>query len=112
MTDKLTVQTVTSSSAIRHSGESLAQHLVCGRRHGTRRHLLFGLPGRRRAWQRMLSLMLLVVAVGMVGCGGSSSGGAEEAGRRSSTPSGSYTVTVTATSGTTTQTSTVKVTVQ
>lgn len=66
--------------------------------------LLLGLPGRRRAWQRMLSLLLVVVAIGFAGCGGSSS--------PRSTPSGSYTVTVTATSGSTTQTSTVNVTVQ
>jgi trimeric autotransporter adhesin len=70
--------------------------------------LLIGLPGRRRAWQRMLSLMFLVIAVGVVGCGGGSSGG----GGGSSTPGGSYTVTVTAVSGTIQQTSTVMVTVQ
>ena len=66
--------------------------------------LLIGLPGRRRAWQRMLSLMLLVIAVGVVGCGGSSSSG----GGGNST----FTVTVTATSGSLTQTTTVTATVQ
>ncbi len=66
--------------------------------------LLIGLPGRRRAWQRMLSLMLLVIAVGVVGCGGTSSSG----GGGSST----FTVTVTATSGSITQTTSVTATVQ
>jgi apolipoprotein N-acyltransferase len=70
--------------------------------------LLMGLPGRRRAWQRMLSLMLLVVAIGVVGCGGTSSSG----GGSGSTPAGTYTVTVTATSGSITQTSTITATVQ
>jgi hypothetical protein len=70
--------------------------------------LLFGLPGRRRNWQRMLSLMLLVIAIGIAGCGGGSSGG----GGGGSTPSGSYTVTVTATSGSAVQTSTITATVQ
>jgi hypothetical protein len=67
--------------------------------------LLIGLPGRRRAWQRMLSLMLLVIAIGVVGCGGTSSSG----GNGGST---NYTVTVTATSGSITQTTTVTATVQ
>ena len=65
--------------------------------------LLIGLPGRRRTWQRMLSLMLLFIAVGVVGCGG---GGSK------TNPPTSYTVTVTATSGTINQSSTVTVTVQ
>ena len=50
--------------------------------------LLIGLPGRRRAWQRMLSLMLLVIAVGVVGCGGTSSSGGGGGG------SSTFTVTV------------------
>ena len=63
--------------------------------------LLIGLPGRRRAWQRMLSLMLLVIAVGVVGCGGTSSSSSK-----------AFTVTVTAVSGSLTQTTTVTATVQ
>jgi hypothetical protein len=47
--------------------------------------------------------MLLIIAVGVVGCGGSS---------KKTTPAGSYTVTVTATSGSATQTATVTATVQ
>jgi apolipoprotein N-acyltransferase len=66
--------------------------------------LLFGLPGRRRAWQRMLGLMLLFVSIGVLGCGGGSS--------TKTTPAGTYTVTVTATSGAATQTSMVTATVQ
>jgi hypothetical protein len=103
-TDKLTVTAVASSSATRTAANpSHATWYAAG---GTALAgiLLFGLPGRRRAWQRMLSLMLLIVAIGVVGCGGSSSSGG--------TPAGSYTVTVTATSGTATQTSTVTATVQ
>ena len=64
--------------------------------------LLFGLPRRRRAWQRMLGLMLLFITVGVVGCGGGGSNNNKN----------TYTVTVTATSGASTQTSSVQVTVQ
>jgi hypothetical protein len=107
VTDTLTVQTVSSSSALHiPAGSSGLSWYAAG---GTALAgiLLFGLPGRRRAWQRMLSLMLLVVAAGIIGCGGSSSGGGG-----GSTPAGTYTVTVTATSGSTKQTSTITATVQ
>lgn len=104
VTDTLTVTTVSSGSAIgKPSNTSRATWYAAG---GTAFAgiLLFGLPGRRRAWQSMLSLMLLIIAVGVVGCGGSDGS--------NSTPAGSYTVTVTATSGSATQTSTVTATVQ
>jgi subtilase family serine protease len=102
-TDTLTVTTASSGSAIgQPSNISRSTWYAAG---GTALAglLLFGLPGRRRAWQRMLSLMLLIIAVGVVGCGGSS---------KKTTPAGSYTVTVTATSGSATQTATVTATVQ
>ncbi len=67
--------------------------------------LLLGVPRRRRAWQRMLSLLVVVLALGFAGCGG---GGSKSGG----TPPGSYVVTITATSGSATSTSTVNVTVQ
>jgi apolipoprotein N-acyltransferase len=97
------VTTASSSSAIRTAANPSTGTWYAAGGTALAGILLFGLPGRRRAWQRMLSLMLLIVAVGVVGCGGTST---------KTTPSGSYTVTVTATSGSATQTSTVKVTVQ
>jgi hypothetical protein len=103
VTDTLTVTTASSGSAIgKPSNISLGTWYAAG---GTALAgiLLFGLPGRRRAWQRMLSLMLLIIAVGVVGCGGTGT---------KTTPAGSYTVTVTATSGSATQTATVTATVQ
>jgi hypothetical protein len=97
-TDKLTV-TSTSSSAL-HIPANPADRWYAAGGIALAGILLFGLPRRRRAWQRMLSLMLLFVAVGVVGCGGG--GGSHSA---------SYTVTVTATNGSTTQTSTIQVSV-
>ncbi len=73
--------------------------------------LLFGIPGRRRNWQRMLGLVLFVSALGLAGCGGGSSGGGGGGGS-GTTPAGNYTVTVTATSGSVTQTTMVAVSVQ
>jgi hypothetical protein len=108
-TDVLTVQTVTTQSAVHMAGNSADRTWYAAGGVALAGILLFGLPGRRRAWQRMLSLMLLILATGVVGCGGSSSGGG---GGGSTTPAGSYTVTVTATSGTATQTSTITATVQ
>jgi len=108
-TDVLTVQTVTTQSAVHIAGNSADRTWYAAGGIALAGILLFGLPGRRRAWQRMLSLMLLIIAAGVVGCGGSSSGGG---GGGSTTPAGSYTVTVTATSGTATQTSAITATVQ
>jgi hypothetical protein len=112
-TDVLTVQTVSSgmaSSARRTVANASGRSWYAAGGVALAGILLFGLPRRRRAWQSMLSLMLLFVAVGIVGCGGgsSNSGGGGGGG----TPAGSYTVTVTATSGSITQTSVVTVTVQ
>ena len=101
VTDTLTVNS-TSSGAL-HIPPNPASRWYAAGGAALAGILLIGLPGRRRAWQRMLSLVLLFIAVGVVGCGGSSSGGSK---------GGSYTVTVTATSGLLTQNSTVSVTVQ
>ena len=103
VTDTLTVTTVSSGSAIGMPSNSARDTWYAAGGTALAGILLFGLPGRRRVWQRMLSLMLLIIAVGVVGCGGDGS---------KSTPAGSYTVTVTATSGSATQTSTVTATVQ
>ncbi|HEY2001175.1 MAG TPA: protease pro-enzyme activation domain-containing protein [Acidobacteriaceae bacterium] len=108
-TDVLTVTTVSASAAV-HIADSADRTWYAGGGIALAGILLFGLPGRRRAWQRMLSLMLLIIAAGVVGCGGTSSSGGGGGG--SGTPAGSYTVTVTATSGTATQTSTITATVQ
>jgi hypothetical protein len=102
MTDKLTVQS--PASAALHIPTNPANRWYAAGGAALAGILLIGLPGRRRAWQRMLSLVLLFIAVGVVGCGGGSGS--------KSNPSSSYTVTVTATSGTLSQSSTVNVTVQ
>ncbi|HEY3988397.1 MAG TPA: protease pro-enzyme activation domain-containing protein [Acidobacteriaceae bacterium] len=109
ITDTLTVQAVAASSAVRVADNSPGNTWYAAGGAALAGILLFGLPGRRRAWQRMLSLLLLVVAIGVVGCGGTSSSGGGGSG---GTPAGSYTVTVTAVSGSTMQTATVTATVQ
>jgi hypothetical protein len=108
-TDALTVKTVSSTSALHIPANPSDRTWYAAGGVALAGILLIGLPRRRRAWQRMLSLMVLIVAVGIVGCGGSSSGGGGGGG---STPAGTYTVTVTATSGSITQTSTITATVQ
>jgi trimeric autotransporter adhesin len=110
-TDVLTVTAVSSSAAMHIAAHAADRTWYAAGGVALAGILLFGLPGRRRAWQRMLSLMLLIIAAGVVGCGGSSSSGGGGGGG-GSTPSGNYTVTVTATSGTATQTSTITATVQ
>jgi subtilase family serine protease len=72
--------------------------------------LFVGIPSRRRGWQAMLGLIVLVVSLAPLGCGnsassagttsttGSSGGGTGTSG---GTTSGAYTVTVTGTSATT-----------
>jgi hypothetical protein len=67
--------------------------------------LFFGIPGRRRTWQSILLVLLAVGVIGAIGCGGTSTGG-------SGTQSGTYTVTVTGTSGSTTANTVVSLTVQ
>ena len=80
--------------------------------------LFFGIPARRRSWQTMLGmLMLLITLAGSVfacGGGGGSTGGGGGGGGMSNpgTTAGTYTVTVTGTSGATTATGTVTLTVQ
>jgi hypothetical protein len=73
--------------------------------------LLFGVPSRRRSWQPLLGMLVLLVtfAGGILACGGGGGGS------RSSSPGtspGTYTITVTGSSGSTTATGTVTVTVQ
>jgi hypothetical protein len=78
--------------------------------------LLFCIPARRRSWQTMLGMLVLLVALtgGVLACGGGGSGGGGGGGGTSNpgTTAGTYTVTVTGTSGTTTATGTVALTVQ
>jgi hypothetical protein len=109
ITDALTVTTVSSKSVVHMAANPSDRTWYAAGGIALAGILLFGLPGRRRNWQRMLSLLLLIVAVGVVGCGGGSSGGGGGGG---STPAGSYTVTVTATSGSVVQKSTITATVQ
>ncbi len=76
--------------------------------------LLLGLPRRRRAWQSMLSLLVIVFAIGFAGCGGgsSSNNGGGGSGGGGNTSSGTYVVTVTATSGTASVSNTLTVAVK
>jgi hypothetical protein len=108
-TDVLTVQTVSSGMARRTVAKTSDRTWYAAGGVALAGILLFGLPRRRRAWQGMLSLLLLFAAVGIVGCGGGSDNGGGGSG---GTPAGTYTVTVTATSGSMTQTQAITVTVQ
>ena len=77
--------------------------------------LLFGIPARRRRWQSLLGIFLLLIALGggVLACGGSGSGGTGCTTVLSSgTTAGAYTITVTGTSGADVATSTVTLTVQ
>ena len=110
VSDSLTIATVTSNAAKRIAENSSSNTWYAAGGAALAGILLFGLPGRRRAWQRMLGLMLLFISIGLIGCGGGSSGGGGGGG--GTTPAGNYTVTVTATSGSKTATTTVTATVQ
>ena len=101
-TDTLTVNAGSGSSALHMPASPSERTWYTAGRVALAGVLLLGLPGRRRAWQRMLSLMLLIVATGVIGCGGGSS----------SKQPATYQVTVTATSGNATPvTTTINVTV-
>jgi len=66
---------------------------------GTAQALVFFLvPRRRHNWIGIVGLLLLLVSLGVNGCGGGSTGGGGGGGN-SGTTAGSYTVTVTGTSG-------------
>jgi len=72
--------------------------------------LLFGIPARRGRWRSMvgMSALLIILAGGVLACGGVVSGSSSNSG----TTAGAYTITVTGTSGTTTATNTVALNVQ
>ncbi len=61
--------------------------------------MLFGIPARRRSWRQMLSVLVLMTALGgLVSCGGGSSGGGGGGGNSDpGTLAGTYTFTVQAT---------------
>jgi hypothetical protein len=106
-TSTLSIATTAASSAENHikqltwstSGTALA--LV----------VFFLVPRRRRSWLAMFGLLLLCVAIGAVGCGGSSKLGG--GGGNLGTTAGTYTISVTGTSGSLSVTAwTVNLTVQ
>ncbi len=123
--DQLTISAVTTTgSAVHTTAQNTDRTWYAAGGVALAGMLLLGLPGRRRAWQRMLSVLLLFVAMGVAGCGGNSSsgggggtgggtgGGGGGGGSSVNTPAGNYSVLVTATSGKDTQTSYVLVSVQ
>ena len=71
--------------------------------------LLFCIPARRKAWRSMLMAMIALIgfgALGMMGCGGTSTNNG------TGTQVGTYTATVTGTSGTTTANTNITINVQ
>jgi hypothetical protein len=61
--------------------------------------VFFGIPGRRRSWRSMLSILVVMVAIGtLASCGGGSTSGGGGGGGQSDpgTTAGTYTYTVTA----------------
>jgi hypothetical protein len=57
--------------------------------------VMFGVSSRRRRWSSMLVLFCLIVAEGVIGCGGSSGGGSSNQGQGTpATTAGNYTFTV------------------
>jgi hypothetical protein len=75
--------------------------------------LLFGIPLRRRSWQRLLGILVLLLCfgTGAISCGGGGSGGGGGGGNPGTTP-GAYLITVTGVSGSITQSGTISLTVQ
>ncbi len=71
---------------------------------------LFGLPAKRRRWQGMLGVFLLIAALGALGCGGGSS--TPKPPKTPGTTAGSYTVNISAANGANTSATSVTVTVQ
>ena len=107
----LTIKTTAATTAAAHStfkhvfaigGETLAAAV-----------LLFFFPIRRRRWQSLIGMVMLVLLLNAVsGCGGTSTPVSTGGGGGAGTTAGNYTVTVTGTSGTSTATAAVSFTVQ
>ncbi len=76
--------------------------------------LLFGIPARRRRWQSLLGIFLLLIALagGVLACSGSGGGSTCTGVTSSGTTAGAYAITVTGISGSDVATSTVTLTVQ
>ena len=79
--------------------------------------LLFGIPSKRRRWQTLLGLVVLLASLttGLISCGGGGSSGGGGGGGNTGTTAGTYTFTITGTSNpaiTPAPTATVTVTVQ
>ena len=102
-TSTLTVSTTAASSALNRTNK-----LFWPSAGGTALALvfLFGIPRRRRNWLAMVGLLVLVISVAGMGCGGSTPSGGGNPG----TTAGTYTVTVTGTSTSPSLTKTTSVT--
>ena len=113
-TTTLTVNTTAATSALNQAGKPFwpfagSAALAC--------ILLVSIPARRRRWQRILGMLVLLfsIAGGVFACGGGGSGGGGGGGGgggNAGTTPGTYTVTVTGTSGAITESGAVTLTVQ
>jgi hypothetical protein len=108
VTSTLTVNTTAPSTAALHN--PLKRLFTLGGSGTFAALLFFCVPFRRRKWQTLFSLLLiLAISAAAIGCGGSNM--TSHPTPVGGTTSGSYTVTVTATSGSAKATTTVTVTV-
>jgi N-acetylneuraminic acid mutarotase len=106
----LTVTTTAATAALNHTRKLFwpsvgGTALAC--------ILLVGIPSRRRRWQSMLGLLVLLISITgtVTACGGGNAGGGGGGGNQGTTP-GAYTITVTGTSGALSASGTVSLTVQ
>ena len=75
--------------------------------------LLSGKPTRRRRWQAVFNMaLLMILAGGLLACGSGGSGGSGGGSANPGTTAGDYTITLSGTSGATTATGTIALTVQ
>ncbi|MBV8673998.1 MAG: chitobiase/beta-hexosaminidase C-terminal domain-containing protein [Acidobacteriaceae bacterium] len=107
--------TVNTTAATTASNKQLRQIFTVGGGSALAALAFFWLPIRRRKWQTMLALVILVgIAAATIGCGGgaTSLSSPPSGSGNSGTTAGNYTVTITGTSGTVQATTTIVVTVK
>ncbi|MBT9330988.1 Ig-like domain repeat protein [Paracidobacterium acidisoli] len=105
----LTINTTASSTA--HNSLPLKKFFTTAGGVALALVVFFGIPARRRGWQTMLGLLIVIVTLAGVGCGGGGGNSGGGGGGSMGTTAGTYTVTVTGTSGSLHSNTTVTVTV-